>query len=214
MKTADIALAQQFDTLAQQHEASRFGVWIFLGTEVMFFGPLLFGYLYARTHYGAAFGAASRHTDILIGTLNTAILLTSSATMAAARVAAELSPRAAARLLTITALLGCAFLLLKGIEYGHEIDAQLFPGAGFSFDMAHKEGARLFFFLYFSLTAVHAMHLACGIVLAVACAWRLHRCRLPDGSHRLDLIGLYWHFVDLVWIFLYPMLYLVERAGA
>lgn len=215
MNTESMHVASQFNSAEQQREAASFGMWIFLATELMFFGPLFFGYLYGRTHFGEAFGAASRHTDIAIGTINTAVLLTSSATMAAAGVARKIdAPRLAMRLLFVTATLGLVFLILKGVEYRSEWHEHLFPGPHFSFDTRHAGGAEMFFFLYFALTALHALHLIVGIALTTFFAVSLHRGRLMFANEeKLEIVALYWHFVDVVWIFLYPMLYLIERAG-
>lgn len=207
-------VAPQFANRAQQSLAATFGVWIFLATEVLFFGPLFFGYLYVRTHFPDAAAAASRHTDIALGTLNTAILLTSSLCMALA--AAPGRPaRRAAWLLWACAGLGVAFLVVKGIEYRQEYLEHLFPDRGFAPADARtagqSHGMQLFFMLYFAMTALHALHLAVGIGLCVAVALALRRGR-ANGEHA-ELAGLYWHFVDVVWIFLYPLLYLVGRAG-
>jgi len=207
-------VAPQFANRAQQALAATLGVWIFLATEVLFFGPLFFGYLYVRIHFPDAAAAASRHTDIVLGTLNTALLLTSSLCMALAAGHERPAPRAA-WLLWACAALGVAFLVVKGIEYRQEYVEHLFPGRGFApadartADQSH--GMQLFFVLYFAMTALHALHLVVGIGLCVWVALALRRGR-ANGEHA-ELAGLYWHFVDVVWIFLYPLLYLVGRAG-
>lgn len=207
-------VAPQFANRAQQTLAATLGVWIFLATEVLFFGPLFFGYLYVRTHFPDAAAAASRHTDILLGTLNTAILLTSSLCMALAAGPAR-PPRRAAWLLWACAALGVAFLVIKGVEYRHEYGEHLFPDRGFApadaREPEHAHAMQLFFLLYFAMTALHAVHLAVGIGLCVLVALRLRRGK-ANGEHA-ELAGLYWHFVDVVWIFLFPLLYLVGRAG-
>jgi cytochrome c oxidase subunit 3 len=212
---AAMRIASQFDSAEQQREAATFGMWIFLATELMFFGPLFFGYLYGRTHFGEAFGAASRHTDIALGTINTAVLLTSSAAIASAAAARRLgATRLATRLLFVTAALGALFLVLKGIEYRHEWQEHLVPGLRFSFAPQYIDGAEIFFFLYFVLTGLHAVHLCAGIVLTVFFALHLRRGNLLFANEeKIEIAALYWHFVDVVWIFLYPMLYLIERAG-
>jgi cytochrome c oxidase subunit 3 len=195
--------------------AARLGMWVFLGTELMLFGPLFLGYVYGRTYFAQAFAAASRHTDFWLGTLNTAILLTSSAAMALAVSAQERGhTRRAARRVALAALCGLLFLVLKGAEYRHDFDARLFPGAGFRFAAPYTGGAELFFFLYFAMTALHALHLALGITASLVFAAGL-RFRVPAlmPAHRVELLGLYWHFVDALWIFLYPILYLVGRSG-
>lgn len=213
----DGAHAEQFDTAAQQGEAATLGMWIFLATELMFFGPLFFGYFYGRTHYPEGFAAASRHTDAILGTINTAVLLTSSLLMAlAVEVRRAGAAHLAACLLMCVAGLGAAFLAIKGIEYRHEWTEHLFPGAGFSFtEPKHADAARMFYFLYFGMTGLHALHLIIGIVMMSVFALGLsHGARRFASAERIEVAGLYWHFVDVIWIFLYPILYLVGRSSA
>lgn len=195
--------------------AGTLGVWIFLATELMFFGPVFLGYFHGRLQAPEAFAAASRHTDVVLGTANTAILLTSSLFMALAVQARKLaSTPVAFWMLIATALLGLAFLGIKGTEYLHEWHEHLFPGGRFRFEPQHAGGAQVFFILYFALTGLHALHLMLGIVLValMAAALKSGHQEFAREEH-IELVGLYWHFVDSVWIFLYPMLYLVGRAG-
>jgi cytochrome c oxidase subunit 3 len=212
-------LEPQFGSHARQDYARSFGMWVFLSSELLFFGPLLFGYLYLRMHDPAATGMASRHTNMLLGTVNTAVLLTSSFCMALAGHAAhEGGRRPAARLLALTALLGVVFLAIKGYEWHQEFAELLFPGAGFrpdnATDPAMVHGMELFFLLYFAATGLHALHLCIGIG---ACLWLVLALRHPPprgpGNESVELAGLYWHFVDVVWIVLYPLLYLTARSG-
>ena len=212
-------LEPQFRTHAQQDFARSFGMWVFLSSELLFFGPLLFGYLYLRMHDPQATGMASRHTDMLLGTINTAVLLTSSFCMALAGHAAQRDDRRlATRLLALTAALGIVFLAIKGYEWHQEFDEHLFPGAGFhpldATDPATVHGIELFFLLYFAATGLHALHLLIGVS---ACVWLMIVLRHPPprgpGNETVELAGLYWHFVDVVWIFLYPLLYLTARSG-
>jgi cytochrome c oxidase subunit 3 len=165
---------------SEHRETATLGMWVFLATELMFFGPLFFGYLHGRIVQPQAFVEASHHTHLWLGTLNTAILLTSSFFMA---LAVQSKSKA---LLTLTALLGIAFLCIKGFEYRSEM----------------SEPASLFLYLYFAMTGLHAIHLAIGIGLV---AWASRRLQV------VEYVGLYWHFVDAIWIFLYPMFYLLER---
>jgi cytochrome c oxidase subunit 3 len=186
-------------------------MWVFLSSELLFFGPLLFGYLYLRMHHPEATGMASRHTDMLLGTVNTAVLLTSSFCMALAGHASEgQDRRRTVRLLALTAALGVVFLVIKGYEWHQEFDEHLFPGLGFhpsdGRDAGMVYGMELFFVLYFAATGLHALHLLIGVS---AC---LLLMRAPRGES-VELAGLYWHFVDVVWIFLYPLLYLTLRSG-
>jgi cytochrome c oxidase subunit 3 len=213
------ALEPQFGSRAQQDFARSFGMWVFLSSELLFFGPLLFGYLYLRLHEPLATGMASRHTDMLLGTVNTAVLLTSSLCMALAGHAAHGGERRrAARLLARTALLGAVFLVIKGYEWRQEFVEHLFPGAGFrpadATDARAVHGMELFFLLYFAATGLHALHLCIGIG---ACLWLMLALRRAPprgpGNESVELAGLYWHFVDVVWIVLYPLLYLAARSG-
>jgi cytochrome c oxidase subunit 3 len=221
-ETSAPVLEPQFGSHAQQDFARTFGMWVFLASELLFFGPLLLGYLYLRMHYPQATGMASRHTDMLLGTVNTAVLLTSSFCMAlaghAVRHGGEMRDRRrAARLLALTALLGIVFLAIKGYEWHQEFDEHLFPGIGFrpaDGGPGTTYAMELFFLLYFAATGLHALHLLIGVS---ACAWLIVVLRRPPprgpGSEAVELAGLYWHFVDVVWIFLYPLLYLTARAG-
>lgn len=206
-------LTTPFNSPEQQLRAARLGWWVFLSSELLFFGPLLVGFAYGRVHLPNEFAAAGRMTDFALGTINTALLLTSSMSMAMAVALRQHAQRAARWLLALTALLGVAFLVIKVIEYRKEWLEGLAPGAGFRFDPANADGAQLFFFLYFCLTGLHALHLALGCAACAFLAIALQRGRDKVASYeRLALVGLYWHFVDLVWIFLYPLLYLNGRS--
>jgi cytochrome c oxidase subunit 3 len=201
------ATATAVDPIAWRRETATLGMWVFLATELMFFGPLFFGYLYMRVHDPQGVAAASRHMHEWLGTLNTAILLTSSFTMALAVRCAMLSQRRAARrLLFMTAALGLAFLAVKATEYGLEWRDGLVPGF-------QNPPLPIFFFLYFLMTGVHALHLLIGIGAVLWLVWRLRAPALPERRvEEIDVLGLYWHFVDAVWIFLYPLFYLVDLA--
>ncbi len=208
--------AEQFDDAVQQEQAATFGMWIFLATELMFFGPLLFGYSYARSHFPDGVAAASRHTQVMLGTINTAVLLTSSLLMAIAVQARRAeATQLARRLLLLVAALGIVFLAIKVSEYRHEWQEHLFPGGGFAFpDPRHASAAEIFYFLYFGLTGLHALHVTIGIVMMLAFSIGLSRGKNRFASaERIEVAGLYWHFVDVIWIFLYPILYLVGRSG-
>ncbi len=210
MLTASEALSA--DMRERETLAGTLAMWVFLASELLLFGPLFLGYAYVRLRFPDAAGMASRQTDMLLGTVNTAVLLTSSLCMALAVTLCKRGDRrAGARLLWLTAALGVAFLVIKGIEYRHEFAEHLFPDLGFSPAVAATEQARhgmqLFFLLYFAMTALHALHLTFGIGLCALMALR------RAGGDAMELGALYWHFVDVVWIFLYPLLYLVNRAG-
>ncbi len=189
-------------------------MWVFIASEVLFFGVLFFAYLIARLRFPDAFSAASRRTNLTLGTLNTAILLTSSVSMALGVQAIRVRRReAAAGLLAVTAGLGIAFLAVKGVEYRDDYRQALFPGGAFAFAAPLRSGAELFFWLYLTMTGVHAVHLAIGVALVGGAAIRTARSKVAIRFLLfVECAGLYWHFVDLVWIFLYPCLYLVSRS--
>jgi cytochrome c oxidase subunit 3 len=201
-------------THAALEERTRLGIWVFLASEIMFFGPVFFAYAMGRYELPLAFAQASRATDLLSGTLNTAVLLTSSLTMALAVKFAQLDLRQAARkALDGTVLLAVLFLAVKGHEYIQDWQEHLVPGTGFHLEgAANPQGAELFYFVYFVSTLLHSLHLLIGIAMLVFMRWRLRHPVTAAETRRLDAIGLYWHFVDIVWIFLFPALYLVDRA--
>jgi cytochrome c oxidase subunit 3 len=206
-------LAHQFDDLEQQRDAGEMGMWVFLSTEVLFFGGVLLAYTIYRTRYEDAFAAGSRELDLWLGTLNTAVLLTSSLTMALSVHAAQTRRRGLLiALLTATLALGSAFIVIKGVEYQHKYAHGLMPLAGLPF---HWEGpsaghVKLFFDLYFVLTGIHALHMLIGLAILIVLigkAWR--GGLLGEFSAPVHVTGLYWHFVDIVWVFLFPLLYLI-----
>jgi cytochrome c oxidase subunit 3 len=205
------ALAHQFDDLTQQYEASRLGMWTFLLTEVMFFGGLFVGYTVYRTAYPAGFVAGSQHLDISLGTLNTAVLISSSLTMALAVYAAQVGRRQLLiRCLLLTMLLGLAFLGIKGYEYVHKYHESLVPGVRFSAAGPYATEMQVFLILYFMMTGLHALHMIIGLGLLAVLVVLAWRGVLSAEYHTpVEVIGLYWHFVDIVWIFLYPLLYLI-----
>ncbi|MCA9972300.1 MAG: cytochrome c oxidase subunit 3 [Anaerolineales bacterium] len=197
--------------VASERETNSLGMWIFLVSEVMLFGGLCTVYLVYRLRYPAAFAAGSQRLDTLLGTANTAVLLSSSLTMATAVYAAQAGKkRLMLVLLAATALLGVIFLGIKGFEYWQEYREQLIPNLNFIWDGADPLPARLFFTLYFVMTGLHALHLLIGIGL-VGATPLLRRIRpfRDEPAAPVELAGLYWHFVDVVWVFLFPLLYLV-----
>jgi cytochrome c oxidase subunit III len=205
------ALAEQFDALTQQHEAASLGMWVFLATEILFFGSLILGYSVYRTIYPEAFREASHHLDLLLGSVNTTVLITSSLTMVlAVHSAQEGKRRALIVFLLLTMSIGVVFLGIKGTEYAHKYREHLIPGIRFEYTGAHTGPVQLFFIFYFVMTALHALHLAVGIGLLgvlVLLAWR--DAFSADYYAPVETSGLYWHFVDIVWIFLLPLLYLI-----
>ncbi len=207
-------VAEQFENAERQRQAAELGMWVFLATEIMFFAPLFLGYAYGRWALSDGFAAASRHTDVVIGTLNTAVLLTSSLMMALAVRASRLEQRRATVIcLLITAALGLAFLALKGLEYHDEWQEHLIPWLDFRFEAPHRGAAALFYFLYFGMTGLHAIHLSIGVTVMIIFAVRVYRQHVEELRNQIEIGALYWHFVDSIWVFLYPIIYLVERHG-
>ena len=207
------ALAHHFDSLEQQKEASTLGMWVFLVTEVLFFGGLFATYCVYRNWYPDAFAAASHELDVTLGTINTAVLITSSLTMALGVHAAQLGQR---RLLMIflvaTMILGAAFLGIKGVEYYHNFAEHHVPGPAFQFEKEHFRHAQIFFSLYFVMTGLHALHMIIGIGIMLVMLWWAWRGTITAEYYApIEISGLYWHFVDIVWIFLFPLLYLIGR---
>ena len=251
-------VAFQFRDVKQQRETSTLGMWTFLISEIMFFGSLFAAYTVYRLSYPAAFAAASSHTDVFLGSLNTGVLLTSSLAMAFAVLAAKRGEKKrTAFLLALTALLGVAFLGIKGYEYSKDWRDHLVPGASFSMDTSRvpensglviadrnaapglqrgrktlndplpseipgarssqlditvRQQAQMFFVLYFFMTGLHALHLTIGVCWTSAMSYFSWRDRFPTGQP-VEVLGLYWHFVDIVWIFVYPLIYLAGRGS-
>jgi cytochrome c oxidase subunit III len=208
--------AFQYVDLQQQQEAAQLGIYTFLASEVLLFGGLILAYSVYRYGYPADFAAAARETKIVIGTANTAILLTSSFLVAWAVAAARLDAgRLASILLSGAVLLGVVFLLLKGLEYSQEYREHLVPGISFQFSDEHVRGAVLFFLFYFVATAVHALHVLIGTGVLAVIAHRAARGTYSPRYHApITVAGLYWHFVDVIWIFLFALIYLPGRSGA
>jgi cytochrome c oxidase subunit 3 len=205
-------LQHHFDSLEQQLDASTFGMWVFLATEVLFFGGMFMAYALYRMWYPDAWTAASHHLEIKLGALNTAVLIGSSLTMALAVHAAQTGNRGAQVLfITLTLLLGLTFLGVKVIEYSDKFEHHLVPGPGFLFDdPRYARGAQIFFSVYFAMTGMHALHMIIGAGLLTWLLIGALRGRFTQIWYTpVEIVGLYWHFVDIVWIFLFPLLYLV-----
>jgi cytochrome c oxidase subunit III len=209
----DAALKHHFDTPTQQRETATLGMWVFLVTELMFFGGLFLVYVVYRHAWPRAFALGSHELDIVLGTTNTAVLIASSLTMALAVRSAQLGRRRAiVAFLVLTMILGSVFLGIKSYEYHHKWVEGLVPGPGFRFPGGEAAHVRIFFSLYFAMTGLHALHMIIGIgVLAVMLVMGARGRFGPDYHNPIECSGLYWHFVDIVWIFLFPLLYLVGR---
>ena len=212
------ALVHHFEDLGSQKEASSLGMWVFIAQEVMFFGGLFLAYTVYRNLYFHAFVQSSRHLNLTLGAVNTAVLICSSLTMAMGVHSSALGRRrATVAWLLLTVALGSVFLGIKGVEYKDKFDHHLVPGERFQAEELHLEGdearaAQIFYALYFAMTGLHATHMVIGIPIILLIAWMAHRGRFSPEYHTpVELTGLYWHFVDIIWIFLFPLLYLIGR---
>jgi cytochrome c oxidase subunit 3 len=208
------ALEVQFDTEAQQKDASTLGMWIFLITEVMFFGGMFTAYTVYRRAYSDAFAVASSSLNVTIGAINTAVLLVSSFTMVMAVRAAQLGQRRMIVLfLVLTLIFGGIFLGVKAYEWNEKFEQHHVPGPSFHLDGVPQQGhAQLFFSLYFAMTGLHALHMVIGVGIISWLIWLARQGRFTaEYNTPVDIAGLYWHFVDIIWIFLFPLLYLIDR---
>jgi cytochrome c oxidase subunit 3 len=222
-----------FVSMEQQNETVSFGMWLFLLTEIMFFGGLFTAYLIYRNWYFPAFVAASHTLNIWEGTINTFVLISSSFTMAMGVWCAE-TKRSKGLILSLigTLILGGVFLGIKYDEYHEKYELHHIPGELFHFnaqgfvhpsEKALKEGEKplapdmaakteVYFSLYFAMTGMHALHMIIGMVLLSGMLWKASRGGYMNGHIAfVENFGLYWHFVDIVWIFLFPLLYLISR---
>lgn len=214
MATRPSFLAPQFDSLEQQHETRTLGMWVFLVTELMLFGGLFTVYAVYRVVYPEGFAEGSQHLATGLGAINTAVLIISSMTMALAVHSAQTGKRRALMLfLLLTMVLGAAFLAIKAVEYYAHYQERLVPGIAFEYAGPESSAVTLFYLLYFAMTGLHAIHLTVGIGLVAAIlimSWR--RYVSAEYWTPAELTGLYWHFVDIVWVFLFPLLYLIRTS--
>jgi cytochrome c oxidase subunit 3 len=204
-----------FQTMEQQQEAATLGMWIFLVTEIMFFGGLLMAYMLYRVWYPEAWSEGSEQLSIALGGTNTLVLIGSSLTMALAVRAAQTgrAPKVIVGWLGITMALGLTFLVIKFFEYKEKFELGHVPGRNFHEEGPNAAHLEIFYSLYFALTGLHALHMIIGFVLLSVIARMAWKGRFSEEWYTpVELSGLYWHFVDIVWIFLFPLLYLVDRA--
>ena len=211
-------LLSHFDDLQQQDDSTKLGMWTFLATEVMFFGGMFLAYILFRWKYHTGFAVGSNELYKWLGFLNTGVLLCSSLSMALAVDYAKLGRIKPVLInMVITMALGTTFLCVKAVEYTIDYQDSLIPGLKFhphiaehlnSVDLSHVE---LFFVLYFGMTGLHALHMVIGIGAIGTLAFLIHRNKFADGT-TVESLGLYWHFVDLVWVFLFPLLYLIDLS--
>ena len=217
------ALLHHFATAQQQKDAASLGMWLFLVTEVMFFGGMFCAYLVYRYWYFGDFAAASSSIDLTLGTINTAVLICSSLTVAMAIRCAQVGKQKAIVVyLILTIILGLAFLGIKGVEYNQKFVEHHVPGfANFHLDkpipghpdrLPDQRHAQIFFSLYFAMTGMHALHMIIGVGLFSYLTYKAWKGLYnPEYYTPLENGGLYWHFVDIVWIYLFPLLYLIDR---
>ena len=204
-------LAHHFDNIQVQNHAVRLGMWLFLGTEVLLFAGLFLGYAVYRWLYFPAFQKGAEHLDIYMGTINTVVLITSSFTVAWAYHAIKHDQiKKGIRLLAFTIFCACIFLVIKYFEYAHKFHEGMLPGKWYTFEGIREPGINLFYAVYFLSTGLHAFHVVVGMSVLL---WVLVRTK--NGKYNsahyvpVELGALYWHLVDLVWIFLFPLLYLI-----
>ncbi len=213
MSKSHPGLLHHFDDPEQQLEASQSGMWLFLVTEIMFFGGMFIGYTVYREAYFEVFAHASNHLSVWLGGINTAVLICSSLSMAmAVHSAHEGQRRKIVFYLLLTMVLGAVFLGIKFTEYYHKYEENLIPGLNFVFNEGNPGHAAIFYSFYFGMTGLHALHMIIGLGLLSFLAIQAARGRFsPIYYTPVEMTGLYWHFVDIVWIFLFPLLYLVGR---
>ena len=220
------ALQHHFENLEQQREAGTLGMWVFLVTEIMFFGGMFLAYTLYRSQYPEAFAIASNHLDIKLGAINTAVLIFSSFTMAMAVYSTQVGKRRPQTIyLVLTIVLGLAFLGIKAVEYYEKyvdnlIPGSLIPGHPFNPDPhamhltlgVSIQHVQMFYWIYFAMTGMHALHMIIGVgLLSVILYFSVKGRYSPEYHNPVEVAGLYWHFVDIVWIFLFPLLYLLGR---
>jgi cytochrome c oxidase subunit III len=209
------AVAPHFNDFEQEHEAAHLGMWLFLATEVMLFGGLFTAYTVYRILYPVGFGEGSRSLDLTLGGINTIILLISSFTLGLGVDAARLGQRRRlVILLTLTALLGLVFMGIKASEYASHFNEGMVPGLNWVYAGPRAAEVQLFMLAYFTMTGLHAIHLSIAILIVAIMAVRTSRARLLPLRHTpVELMGLYWHFIDIIWLFLVPLLYLLGRQA-
>jgi cytochrome c oxidase subunit 3 len=223
-ETSHSALQHHFENMEQQREAGTLGMWVFLVTEIMFFGGMFFAYTLYRYLYPAAFASASNHLSLWLGAINTGVLIFSSFTMALAVYSAQIGrKRNLVICLVLTIMLGLTFLGIKAVEYqekyvDHLIPGKLIPGRPFDASKVHllpgasPQHIEMFYWIYFAMTGMHALHMVIGVgVLSVILYFAARDRYGPEYHNPVEVSGLYWHFVDIIWIFLFPLLYLLGR---
>ncbi len=205
-------VAEQFESIEKQAHAARLGMWVFLGTEVLFFSGLFTLYAAYRTEHPHGFGVGVEHNTLAWGSVNTGVLLVSSFTVAlAVHELRQAHSRACALLIGATIVLGLAFLGIKTGEYLHHFHDGIYPGGWGDFYREHSEpGTKMFFTLYYCMTGLHAVHVFAGTCVLVFLLWKVLRRDIGAWApHPLEIGAIYWHLVDVIWIFLWPLFYLI-----
>jgi cytochrome c oxidase subunit III len=209
MSEASATLHEPFESAVHQREALTFGVWLFLASELLLFAGLFLGYAVYRHDHATAFAQAGAHANLLFGTVNTALLMTSSFSLSVANRATDRDlPRIGEIGIWITLALGLLFLGVKGLEYRQDLAEHLWPGAGFAIA---APPARIFFGFYWTMTLLHACHLSIGVLLLARLAWLARRGELRAHNDSVEATTLYWHLVDVIWAVLYVCIYLEGR---
>lgn len=205
----------QYRDSAWQSDTALCGMWLFLASEVLFFGALLLGWCVYRHQHAEGFRDATRDTQLAIGIINTVVLATSSLSFAAAVAwARRHDARRVFQASLVTAALGAVFLMLKAFEWYLDVRDGEVPGASFKMTGHHDGGAELFWVFYYAATGLHGVHLLIGIALVGWIAWRARAGAFDHGRPvAVEVVGLYWSFVDMVWMVLFPLIYLAGRAG-
>jgi cytochrome c oxidase subunit III len=204
-------LAHHFDTIEKQDAAVRLGMWLFLATEVLLFAGLFLGYTVYRHFYHTAFHEASRTLDLILGATNTVVLITSSLFVAVGYWAIKVGKnKLGALMLVFTILCALGFLAIKAVEYNHKFEEGALPGQFYHFHEVTAPGANLYFTIYFLTTGLHAFHVIVGMSVLIWILIRVWKGHFSPAYYvPVELGALYWHLVDLVWIFLFPLLYLI-----
>ncbi len=205
-------LQHHFRNADQQFSSSKLGMWLFLFTEIMFFGGLFVAYIVYRAWNPELFTMAASQLDTVLGAVNTVVLIGSSLTIALAIRAAQTDKqKQIVNYLLMTILLAGVFLVIKYFEYMHKFDLGIFPGAYYTFEGIDHPKANVFFSIYYMMTGLHGLHVVIGIGLMI---WLVVRAKMGDYSSKwytpVEMTGLYWHLVDIIWIFLFPLMYLIE----
>lgn len=205
-------LQHHFVDSDQQFDAAKFGMWIFLVTEILFFGGLFAAYIVYRAWYPELFTLASEELDTLWGGVNTLVLIGSSLTVAMAIKSAQLNQKKAITInLLITIALACVFMVIKYFEYTHKFEIGIFPGEFYTYEGVDHPQANIFFSLYYMMTGLHGIHVVIGIGLMIWLVLRARKNHFDSEYYTpIEMTGLYWHLVDIIWIFLFPLFYLID----